>query len=803
MNKTGRARRRRFHSLPIGALLASTMLTGPAALAQTAPTQNAGLAEITVTAEKRSESLQNVPISIQALGEEKLAQLNVTEFNDYVKFLPSVSFQSLAPSQTEIYMRGVASGGDGNHSGPSPSVGLYIDEQPITTILGQLDIHIFDIARVESLAGPQGTLYGASSEAGTIRIITNQPDPKKFSASYDVELNEVDHGGLGWVTEGMVNAPITDNVAIRLVAFDQHDSGYIDNTYGVRSYPTSPTDPTPIATINNKSLVKNAFNDVTTDGGRGALRIDLNEDWSITPTVMGQAQRSNGVFGYDPSVGDLQVHRYNPDWNRDDWVQMALTVQGKIQDFDVVYSGGYFIRDLQSANDYSDYSYQYDIHTSYGAYFTTNGGGGSGLGTRFDPTQYILGQDHFTKQSHELRFSSPQENPLRVVAGLFYERQVHDIQQDYVINQLPVDLSVTNWPHTLWLTEQTRTDVDKAVFGEVYYDILPDLTATAGGRVFQAQNNIYGFYGFGADNVYGSSTGQPSCYPGSPQFHGAPCVDLDKSTEDKAATWKGSLTYHIDPDKLVYGTFSTGFRPGGINRNGNDVPPYAPDYLTNYELGWKTSWDDKRLRFNGDVYWETWTNFQFAFLGANSLTEIHNAGQATIKGVEADLTWAITPQLTLSGAGSFNDARLSQNYCSTLVNNQAVTNCANPAAPSGTQLPVTPQLKGNLTARYSFDITDDMDGFVQGSGVYNGSSWPDLRLYERSLLGKLPAYAEADFSGGVAMGDTTFEIFIKNAFNSQGQVYRYAECTTDVCGHEPYIVTITPMTVGFKFGQKF
>src|SRR5688572_11673527 len=176
---------------------------------------------VTVTSQKRTENLQKVPISIEVLGEQKLDELNVTDFEDYVKYLPSVSYQSFGPGFSQIYMRGVASGGDGNHSGSLPSVGVYLDEQPVTTIQGPLDLHIYDIARVESLSGPQGTLYGASAQAGALRIITNKPDPGQFSAGYGVEVNSVSNGGIGHVLEGFVNLPLSDAAAIRLVGWNQ------------------------------------------------------------------------------------------------------------------------------------------------------------------------------------------------------------------------------------------------------------------------------------------------------------------------------------------------------------------------------------------------------------------------------------------------------------------------------------------------------------------------------------------------------------------------------------------------------
>src|SRR5258706_7744986 len=170
--------------------------------------------DIIVTAQKREENMQDVPISIQALGTKKLDQLNVTNFAEFSQLLPSVSFQALGgtPGVNVVYMRGVASGGDGNHSGSLPSVGVYLDEQPVTTIGGNLDVHIYDIARIESLSGPQGTLYGASSEAGTIRIITNKPDLSGFYGRVDGEVNTVHKGGVGGKLEGMINAPLTQNM---------------------------------------------------------------------------------------------------------------------------------------------------------------------------------------------------------------------------------------------------------------------------------------------------------------------------------------------------------------------------------------------------------------------------------------------------------------------------------------------------------------------------------------------------------------------------------------------------------------
>src|SRR6185312_7839873 len=203
------------------------------------------LGVVTVTAQKRTENLQKVPISIGVLENDQLEALHVQNFNDYVKYLPSVTFQqggggiATGPGFATIYMRGVASGGNTNHSGSQPSVGVYLDDQPVTTIQGPLDIHMYDIARIEVLAGPQGTLYGASAESGALRIITNKPDPSGFAANYTLGVDQVNHGGIGSTFEGMLNLPLSKSAAVRFVGWHEHDAGYIDNKAGSRTFPSS------------------------------------------------------------------------------------------------------------------------------------------------------------------------------------------------------------------------------------------------------------------------------------------------------------------------------------------------------------------------------------------------------------------------------------------------------------------------------------------------------------------------------------------------------------------------------------
>lgn len=781
--------------LPLASALLACM--HPARAADTGETPV--LEEITVTAQKRVESLQDVALSIQAFSTARLEELNINDFDDYAQFLPSVSFQKVgSPSFEHTYMRGVSSGGDGNHSGSQPSVGMYLDEQPVTTIDGNLNIHLYDIERVEALAGPQGTLYGSSSQAGTIRIISNKPDPSGFKAGYDVDLNKVDHGGTGYDIEAFVNLPLSNTAAVRLVGWDEHDAGYISNVHGTVTFPTSG------AVLDNAALAKKDYNTVETKGGRAALKLELNDSWTILPMIMGQVQQTDGDFAYNPAVGDLQVQHYFPDYVHDSWTQSALTVEGKIGNFDLTYAGAYLIRNTHEQSDYADYSLYYD--SAYGKYFVDN------AGNLIDPAQTILGRDHYSKYSNELRISSPKENRLRFVGGLFMERQVHEILQDYVVDNgdqlgsvAPNNLSIPGWPGTLWLTDQERVDRDKAVFGEFTFDITDHLSATAGLRHFTYDNSLQGFYGF--NSTFSSSEGIATCFTPFVPFHGAPCSDLDRGTSGSGNSPKLNLTYKFDPDRMIYATYSKGFRPGGVNRNGGGtIPPYQPDYLKNYEVGWKTTWFDNRLRFNGAIFREDWSNFQFSYLGPNSLTIITNAGQARIDGLETDLEFAATQSLTLTGGFSLLDAKLTQTFCG----DPSV--CDAPGfdpstyeqyAASGTRLPVTPRFKGNITGRYSFPVAS-YKGFVQGSAVYVGERTSDLRTLAANALGDEPSYTVFNFSAGVDTGSFHYSIYLDNAFDKRAVLDRYAECDVLKCGAiATYDVPNQPRTIGVKFGQKF
>ncbi len=767
-------------------LLATTALSsvGPV-LAQDANTETpkGQIEKITVTAQKRSQALQDVPAAVQVLSTKKIEELNISDITDMAKFLPNVTIQPTSPGFVGVYMRGVASGENRNHSGPMPSVGMYVDEIPITTIQGALDIHAFDIERIEALSGPQGTLYGANSQSGTIRIITNKPDTAEFAAAVSAEVNAVDHGSIGGSLEGYVNVPLSDSAAIRIVGWNQHDAGYIDNVPtapGQRLYPASGI------IDDNFDRVKDDYNDVDTYGARAALRIELDDSWTVTPAIMAQDQKTNGVFAFDPGVGDLEVTHWFPENSHDRWYLAALTVEGKVSNLDVTYATGYLNRTVDAQLDYADYGFFYDTLLGYGSYFTSDGVIPGG--TLINPAQRIIGRDGYTKESHELRIASPDDGRVRFLVGAFFQRQVHDIYQRYILDGFFDGHEVTTLDDTIWLTSQKRIDVDKAVFTEVSFDLSDRVTATGGLRLFRSENSLEGFFGFSA--AFGAAYGVPllgeaSCFaPGNTRD--APCTNLNKLTEEDGYTHRLNLSYKVDDDAMVYATWSTGYRPGGVNRRGT-LPPYDSDFMSNYEIGWKTMLAGGSLRFNGAVFLEEWQDFQFSFLGANGLTQIQNAGHANIRGIEADMAWAVSENFMLTGSA-------------TLLSTSFTGGPGFPAAED--ELPVTPDFKANLVGRYTFDFFG-WEGYAQGALVYSSDTGIDLRVAESAIIGRLPSYTLVDLSTGFDTGPFTVDFYLSNAFDERALVARYTECAISTCGAQPYNVPTQPRTFGLKVGHRF
>ena len=770
---------------------------------------SAMLEEVLVTAQKREQSLQDVPISIQVLGNKQLENLNVRGFEDFIDFLPTVSYTSGGgPGFAQVYMRGIASGGDGNHSASMPSVGYYLDEQPVTTINQVLDIYMYDIARVETLSGPQGTLYGQGSQSGTIRIITNKPVIGESLGGYDVEANFTKSGDPGYNLNGFWNFPLGERAAIRLVAWHEKSGGFIDNVLTTMHFPGPQSN-----TIDNSSFTKKNFNEAKTTGLRALLKIDLNDNWSITPGIIVQNADVDGEWAHNPEFfGDLETGKLWPPTGTDDWYQASLTLDGSIGDVDVVYAGAYLDRQQDYQYDYSDYT---EYWAYYQAYYSAsepwcvyyNDDGECAIGT-----QYVDAENEFTRQSHELRFQSAQDQRFRWIGGLFYQKQEHNFDLQWTVPDSAVANSVVEGGNVVWQTYQIREDRDEAIFGELTFDFTEKLTGTFGARYFEYKNSLYGFNGFlrhcTGQYIDGEFVEIPEEDGGEIQY---PCFDtrvLDDVAKGNDWAFKGNLEYRIDDDKLIYVTYSEGFRAGGVNRaRVPDIPKYEPDFVTNYEFGWKMTLADGAVRFNGAVYILDWDDFQFGFLDftVSNLTIVQNVGNSRTKGVEWDLNWAVNDNNILTFAGSYNDAKLETDFWRTKDLEEAGDP---PNAPKGTPMPYVPKWQLTGIWRSNFDI-GTIPSFFQAAVAYTGTRWNDLDTLNVPARRKMDDYTLVNLSAGIEKDNWTLSFYLKNLLDERAEIdiedpgYGGLPNLQRPPGHKWTTTTNRPRSFGIQFSQRF
>ncbi len=765
-----------------GSLVAGLGLVTIPAQAQ----QQGALEEIIVTAQKRSENLQDVPISVQVLGNQQLTDLNLSDFADYIEFLPTVSYVSQRPGVSQVYMRGISSGGDGVHSGSMPSVGVYLDEQPVTTINRVLDVHIYDVERIETLAGPQGTYFGASSQAGTMRIITNKPQVGEFEAGFDIGAETVNDGSEGYTGEGFVNIPLTDNSALRLVGWYVDSPGYIDNVLRTITLEAAGV------TKDNADLVEEDFNTATSAGMRAALRIDLGDNWTLTPGFMMQSQDTDGVYDHDPEdIGDLEAARYFPEYYEDDWYQASLTLEGQIGDLDLVYAGAYLDMDQQSVDDYTHYAQYWDNYYGYDGYCYLYDSTGVSC---TDPSQFISSDETFNKQSHELRLQSAADGRFRWMIGAFVQRQEHDFDLRWEVPELNPADSVVQDGLAIWQTNQYRVDRDEALFGEVSFDVNDFLTLIGGMRFYEFENSLYGFNGRLSSCDDANGVGEFPCYDHHP--------NVDDVSEGDGNTIKLSANFNVGEDKLLYATYSEGFRAGGVNRStASPLPKYDPDYVDNYELGWKTMWFDGRLRFNGAVYHLDWSNFQFSFLDfdLSELTIIQNIGEADTDGAEFDLVFGATDALTLSLSASYNKAELQEPYYRTTAEAEAGLP---PRAPKGTEMPFVPELQWTAIGRYEFETRWPF--YAQAAVSYTGDSWSNLEV---DLREKQAAYTIVNLATGIQGEAWSLDLFVDNLTDERAEINRnssyYEVDPYDALFLDTTISVNRPRSYGIRYSHRF
>jgi outer membrane receptor protein involved in Fe transport len=739
--------------------------------------QAQALEEVIVTAQKRDQSMQDVPIAVSVLGAQDLQNLGITDMEDYIQLFPNVNYVSLGPGSGNIYIRGISSGGE-SVLGSTPNVAVYLDEQPVTAVGQYLNPHVYDVAQIETLAGPQGTLFGANAQSGAIRMITNKPDPSEFSAGIDLEGNSVEDGDTGYLAEGFLNIPITESAALRLVGYYKKDAGYIDNVYGEHTFNNANvraglTDPDLIAiaddiTINNAQFAEDDFNEATTIGGRATLRVDLGENWTVTAGIMRQELESDGVWDHDPKeVGDLEVTRFQTDSADDDWTQLSLVVEGQIGGMTLTYAGSDLDRELEQDADYSMYTDYYisggfvqRYYSCYVAYF----------GDCVDPRILFENHSDYERTNHELRLASAPENRFRWLVGVFYEEGTHEFDLEWhVLGLADISPNFDENGHTLypsaaidepdiyWTTDQKRENEETAYFGQIQFDITEQLTASVSARYFEYDSRLKGFSG---------TIWWPNCCWQRPPFN------TDLETDDEDTVYRANLSYNINDDVMVYATYAEGYRPGGLNRVFDTVigGTYEPDFVDSYEVGIKSTLMDGRLRFNAAAYMQEWDDFQLSRfdIEVSPLTLTDNVGTAESNGVEADFAFLVTDDWQVTGAISYIDATITEDYWV----DKSQEGITEPDAEDGRELPRVPEWKWNLGTRYNFEVAG-MDSYFQANYIYTGESYNQLFSGSNEVRTRTQQdeYDIVNLSVGVDSGSWGAELFVRNATDERGEVF--------------------------------
>ena len=766
----------------------------------------AELEEVVVTATKRTENLQDVALAVTALSGEKLDQLNVLNFDDYIRYLPGVNSAGRGPGQSSIFIRGMATDSSDQTSieigAPVPNVALYLDEQPVSSGGRNLDLYAADIERIEVLPGPQSTLFGASSQAGTIRLITHKPVLNEFRAGFEASASTTKSSDeLSNSIEGYINIPlIDDRLAVRGVFYNALESGYIDNVFGENAYtaddvgfPTveSGFDQDAESTVvNNLAFVEEDFNDARYAGGRIAAKLMLNDDWELLGQIIFQELDVDGVFDHSPDeiadlateqagsrvVGDLKVQRFFPDHLDDEFAQYSLTVNGRLGALNAVYAGSYLDREVNNSFDYSgytqvgEYGYYYLCQPDY----TLCG----------DPTQGVIAFIKNERTTHELRFSYDEGERFNWVAGAFYDDIETSVDTNFFVAG-STGFFAPNRPHSqstqfnpdprppgiTFINDAIRSEEQLAFFGELTFNITDTLSLTGGARYYDIESRLVGSSNFATlgdvDEDGGISFDQVF-------------ADVLPLKEDDTIV-KGSLSWRPIDSLLFYLTYSEGFRPGGFNRIDDPGVPktYVSDEVTNYELGWKTTLLDGRLRFNGSVYQIDWDGLQVGITDFNIsvITFTTNAADAEITGFEGDIAWLATDNLTLSAAWSYNDTEMK-------VVPEGVTDIAGP----GSRLALAPEWQYNLSARYEW-TAGNYNAYAQAVYAHTGNQFSSIVVDNRFLQ---DSYDTLDAAVGVRSGNWRVELFGENLSDERAQLF-INSLDTDL-----RITTSRPRTVGVK-----
>jgi iron complex outermembrane receptor protein len=771
---------------------------------ESAADNSGALGEIVVTAQKRTSTVQDTPISIAATSGDELASRGITSFVNLAQSTPGVSLKSEGPSQTEIEMRGMTSSG-----GNSATVGFYLDDIPLSGPASAQNGHVvidptlYDLNRIEVLRGPQGTLFGSGSMGGTVRLITNQPNLTDVQSSAQSILSGTDGGGFNHNNNLMVNLPlVNDTLAWRLVFTENYTSGWINRIVA---------NPFPVVNVTADAAIRgdvagapvekeySGSNAYHLYGARTSLLWKPSDNLTITPSIFYETSRQSGVSAYDSVPGIVNAH-YQPfdiaEPLTDEITVSSLTVNYTLEAFDITSVTGYWTRRSTQEQDASE---EFNNPTTAATYASNYGlpppgyygpgGTGEAYGYENDPSK---------QYTEELRFTSKGDGPLTWVGGAYYSHfySLWTFNGTTANPSAYMDLGTfapATTPHWFDAVSPT-TMVQYAGFGDATYALSDNLKADAGLRV-----NKFNYHFSSCISGWGSGSGAavPSCSGAIDQFN-------------TSVTPKFNLSYEFDKDRMVYLTAASGFRPGGGDAvypttgaiwgpafapyhytNGKWPTSYQSDKVWSYEVGEKARFFDRHVTVNASVFYEDWKNIQLeAYPNVWALNI--NGNKATIYGGEIDMVAVLGEGFNLELTGGYLHENLDAGPHWQIV----------PA----NKLPEVPTVTADAILSYLKPLNDKLSFTGKLETSYTGSRYSlefPFGYQTNGEYGQLPGYSLTNVRAGIQSSNHwNATLFVNNAFNKHAQLenlFQLLEATTSF----NRVVTNQPLTAGIDMSYRY
>jgi len=794
----------------------------------------AQIEEVIVTATKVAASTQDIPIAVSAITSKKLDQMGVSNFEDYLIQLPGVTAGGSGPGQNTIYIRGVASTTPAitiaGVAGLAPNVAFYLDEQPLAQPGRNLDVYAADLSRVEVLAGPQGTLFGSSSQSGTVRLITNKPDPSEAYGKLKMGFSTINNGGTNNNFEAMYNLPVSDKVTLRGVVYSDDKGGYIDNVSGSRTleeaarfreegYMRSNGVPVSAArtgfqagadlsgvtfeAADNTALLEEDFNTSKYTGARLSALISLSDDWDLLVSHTTQELEADGVFFSDPTLGDLEIQAYNDDVLQDDFDNTSWTLTGRVAGLDVVYTGAYTERTADQNVGYSDYMFV----GQYLPYYTcdatvTYPGSAAPTGTCYAPDMYVLSHTETEVSTHEIRITTDQDKRTRLTAGAFFGETTLQERASFTY---PGSIKAQGWdadagpgfsgnnlsyqdgflstnapfaPGEIFRNDIERTDEQMGIFGELSYDISDELSVTLGARYYDieidfdgsANGSFYNFNGVDSADAQVFGTNIADLYDGDGIYQGAAIEGIpDKATAD-GTIFKLTTSYRPTVDMLLYATFSEGFRAGFLNRPGGYT---SKDGL--YTVPYQFGTDDMT---NFEAGWKVdMMDGRMRFNGSVFLAQIDGL-QTTIfdpsianlffsdNAADAEVTGL---EADLIWAPESIEGLTISAGLSILDTEITKTLTTSTDVVAGDSLAFAPERQANVQARYEWQTDSGLTAHIMPHLAHSASSYSDIIRINRD---RIAGWTMLGLTAGVTSDTWGAELYIDNLTDERAELSR-------------------------------